>query len=366
MQHDGDPLAAAEDLMAQGRPAEALATLRALLAEGRAGLLARLLLARAMMLMGEREEALQMARETVLLYPGVAGAALALGETFLAAGKLPLAIAEFQRALRIDPDLVKAKYFLGCAWLEAGEAEKALAAFSELGDYEPADVLARKIAEAEAMRTAPRSNARYVQHLFDQFSADYDARMIGHLAYRAPTVMRELADLVMGHRAAAGTKLDILDLGCGTGLAGVAFANWASRIDGIDLSPAMIEKARGRGVYADLAVADLESYLESDGRLYDLVLAADTLVYLGELARVFAGVRHRLKPDGFFLFTTEKKEGEGFELGPKRRWRHSESYLRATAAAAGLDIAGLIAASPRNEANVPVEGFAVALTPLAK
>ncbi len=144
----------------------------------------------------------------------------------------------------------------------------------------------------------------------------------------------------------------------------MAFADRAARIDGLDLSPAMIEKARGRGVYADLAVADLESYLESDGRLYDLILAADTLVYLGDLARVFAGARHRLKPGGFFLFTTEKADAAGFERGPKRRWRHSEAYLRATAEAAGLDIAGLIAASPRNEANVPVEGFAVALTPL--
>ena len=76
-------------------------------------------------------------------------------------------------------------------------------------------------------------------------------------------------------------------------------------------------------------------------------------------------MRHRLKPGGFFIFTTEKKEGADFELGPKRRWRHSEAYLRAAADAAGLDIAGLIAASPRNEANVPVEGFAVALAPLA-
>ena len=366
LRNDVDPLEIAEALIAEGRAGEAAVALRAVMEEGRGGLLTRLLLARALMLSGAREEALEMARETAHLHPGVAGAALALGETFLAAGKLPLAIAEFQRALRIDPYLVKAKYFLGCAWLEAGEAERALAVFAELGDYEPGDMLAQKIAEAEAMRTAPRSSARYVQHLFDQFSADYDARMIGHLAYRAPTVMRELADLVMGHRAAAGARLDILDLGCGTGLAGAAFADWAARIDGIDLSPAMIEKARARGTYSDLAVADLESYLESSGRLYDLILAADTLVYLGDLARVFAGVRHRLKPDGFFLFTTEKKEGEGFELGPKRRWCHSEAYLRAAAAAAGLDIAGLIAASPRNEANVPVEGFAVALTPLAQ
>lgn len=358
---DGDPRLEAEELIAEGRIADAVIALKALMEEGRSGLLTRLLLARALMLSGEREGATEMARETVILHPGVAAAALALGETLFAEGKLPLAIAEFQRALRLDPALVKAKYFLGCAWLEAGEAERALAAFDDLEDYEPADVLAQKIAEAKAMRAAPRSNPRYVQHLFDQFSADYDARMIGHLAYRAPAIMRELAELVV---SGPRENLDILDLGCGTGLAGVAFADWAARIDGLDLSPAMIEKARARGVYADLTVADLESFLESDGRLYDLIMAADTLVYLGDLSRVFAGAHARLKPGGFFLFTTEKKEGEGFELGPKRRWRHSERYLRELAEAAGQDIAGLMAASPRNEANVPVEGFAVALTPL--
>jgi predicted TPR repeat methyltransferase len=300
-----------------------------------------------------------MTRDSVILPSGSAAAALALGETLLAEAKLPLAIAEFQRALKLDPALTKAQYLLGCAWLEAGEPDRALEAFAELTDYEPADALAGKIAEADAMRGAARSNPRYVQHLFDQFSADYDQRMIGHLAYRAPAILSELAGLVMGAR----DNLDILDLGCGTGLGGAAFAELAARIDGIDLSPAMLEKARARGIYADLTVADLESFLDSDGRLYDLILAADTVVYLGDLARVFAGARARLKPGGFFLFTTEKKTGEGFECGPKRRWRHSEPYLRATAQAAGLDIAGFMAASPRNEAGIAVEGFAVALTP---
>jgi len=72
-------------------------------------------------------------------------------------------------------------------------------------------------------------------------------------------------------------------------------------------------------------------------------------------------VAGRLSPDGYFLFTTEAKPGDGFELGPKRRWRHSEAYIRAQAAAAGLDVAGLVAASPRTETNQPVPGFAVAL-----
>lgn len=157
-------------------------------------------------------------------------------------------------------------------------------------------------------------------------------------------------------------QLAVLDLGCGTGLAGVVFNPLAARLDGVDLSPAMIEKARARNIYDHLQVADLETALAQPGPPYDLILAADTLVYLGDLTAVFHGARARLTPDGYFLFTTETKGGEGFELGPKRRWRHSEVYLRMTAQACGLSVAGLVAATPRHEANQPVEGFAVALT----
>ena len=84
---------------------------------------------------------------------------------------------------------------------------------------------------------------------------------------------------------------------------------------------------------------------------YDLALAADTLVYLGDLEATMRGVARALKPDGFFLFTVEKKEGEGFELGPKRRWRHSENLYARLAGANGLEIAGFLACTPRMEAR---------------
>jgi len=137
------------------------------------------------------------------------------------------------------------------------------------------------------------------------------------------------------------------------------FKPLASRLDGVDLSPAMIEKARLRNIYDRLEVADLET--SAPAVQYDLILAADTLVYLGDLKPVFEAAHARLRPDGYFLFTVEKAEGDGFELGPKRRWRHSENYLRGMAERAGFSIAGLVAAAPRREANRPVEGFAVAL-----
>ena len=298
---------------------------------------------------------LETAREAASLRPNSALLALAYGEALLRAGRLPNAVAELQRALRLDYTFADARFALGCAWLEAGEPDKALESFSYL---EEGEAVAAKIAEAEAIKARPRSDAGYVRHLFDQFSTDYDARMIGQLAYRAPQILRELAGLVMAGR----DGLSILDLGCGTGLSGAVFADLASRLDGVDLSAAMIEKARARNIYDSLAVADIEGHLAHDGREYDLILAADTLVYLGDLAAIFAGATRRLAAGGFFLFTVEWKEDAGFELGPKRRWRHSEAYLRDMVARTGFEVAGLVACAPRSEANVPVEGLAVALS----
>jgi predicted TPR repeat methyltransferase len=297
---------------------------------------------------------LESAREAASLRPNSAPLALAYGEALLSAGRLPEAIAEFQRALRLDYTFADARFALGCAWLEAGEPDKALEAFSHLEEED----VAPKIAEARAMKAAPRSDAGYVRHLFDQFSADYDTRMIGRLIYRAPQILRELADLVMAGR----DGLSILDLGCGTGLSGAAFADLACRLDGVDLSPAMIEKARARNIYDTLSVGDIEAHLKSGDSRYDLILAADTLVYLGDLEAIFSGAAHRIQSGGVFLFTVERKEGEGFELGPKRRWRHSESYLRDLAGCSGFDVAGLVACAPRREANLPVDGLAIALS----
>ncbi|HKY18916.1 MAG TPA: methyltransferase domain-containing protein [Rhizomicrobium sp.] len=352
LEEAGDPIQTAEAWIASGRAYEAARALRGRLAAGRGGLLARLTLVRALLAAGDCQGALEEAREAVSLNPDVAVAIVALGEALLAADALPAAIAELQRALRLDPGLARARELIAAAWLEAGEADKALESLHFL-ENPPSEM----IAACEAIKTAPRSDPGYVRHLFDQFSADYDQRMIGQLAYAGPQILFDLAALVMPGR----DRLTIFDLGCGTGLAGAVFKPLAARLEGVDLSPAMIEKARVRGIYDCLDVADLETALAVPGVSYDLILAADTLVYLGDLRRVFETAHARLKPDGYFLFTVEAGEGPSFELGSKRRWRHSEAYLRGLAERAGFEVAGLVAATPRLEANQPVKGLAVAL-----
>jgi predicted TPR repeat methyltransferase len=212
-------------------------------------------------------------------------------------------------------------------------------------------------AAVEAMRSAARANAGDVRQLFNQFAADYDTRMRGRLGYAAPAILRDLAALVID----PAKKFDVLDLGCGTGLGGVAFKPIAKSLVGVDLSPRMLAKARDLRIYDKLVEGDVENLPGEAQGPFDIAIAADVLVYLGDLRALFAAVRSRLRGGGLWLFTTERGQMHDFERAPKRRYRHGERYVRALADTHRFDIVSLIECVTRYEAGEPVPSWAVAL-----
>ena len=157
-----------------------------------------------------------------------------------------------------------------------------------MGDGAFRDSASAQLQHAENMKHLNRSPPGYIRHLFDQFSANYDRNMVQDLRYSAPAVLRSLADMLL---AGVDGPRDVLDLGCGTGLAGEAFKALSRRLDGVDLSPLMVERAKARSIYDALFVADIETFLEHSVRKYDLLIAADTLVYFGDLSRVFSAAQ---------------------------------------------------------------------------
>ena len=353
-----DPLGEPAELIAAGRAQEVADRCDALIKANRGGMLTRVALGRALVALGRAGEAIAVLREATHLSPDTAEVVLAFGEALAAADALPAAIGEYQRAVRLAPNDGRPHWRIAQLWLAAGEPDKAEAAAAVAEELGGADaVLVNSLrAEAERMRQAERADAGYVRTLFDQFAADYDTRMRGRLGYAAPSILRDLAQYLIDPMG----RFDVLDLGCGTGLSGVAFKPLAKRLTGVDLSPRMLEQARALNIYDVLVEADVETLPPACDGPFDLVIAADVLVYLGDLSALFDAVRRRLSPDGLWLFTSERSGKADFERHEKRRYRHSEAYLRALAGEHGFDVASLVECVTRYEAGEPVASWAAA------
>jgi predicted TPR repeat methyltransferase len=272
------------------------------------------------------------------------------------------ALTSFDTALSIDPAHAG-------SWSNRGASLIALDRFAEAAEsYDRVLALDPALPEAEAtrefvrfkMKEGTRCPPDYMRKLFDEFSAHYDTTMLETLSYRGHQHVRAMIDRVLPHPA---RPLRILDLGPGTGLTGEAVKDLAAggRLDGIDIAPRMIEKARARGLYDDLVLGDIETVLAQPGPRYDLVIAADTMIYFGDLGPTLSGVAARLEPGGFYVLAVETKEGEGWEQTDANRFRHSQSYIMAAAAQAGLALRDIFPCMLRRHGAEMAAGFAVAL-----
>ena len=119
----------------------------------------------------------------------------------------------------------------------------------------------------------------------------------------------------------------------------------------------MLDKARQQNLYDALDAADLLDHLRRFAAAFDLIVAADALVYCGDLEPVFAATAAALAPGGLFVFTVETHAGDGFRLGATMRFAHARAYVEATAAAAGLTLRLVEDASSRREAGAAVAGL---------
>ncbi|HEY1552018.1 MAG TPA: methyltransferase domain-containing protein, partial [Kofleriaceae bacterium] len=147
---------------------------------------------------------------------------------------------------------------------------------------------------------------------------------------------------------------DIVDLGCGTGLCGVAFHDRARRLVGSDLSPRMIELARARGIYAELYAEDLLVTLARANA--DLVIAGDVFVYVGALEATFAACATTLRTGGWLAFSTERQSGDGVMLQPSLRYAHSDRYICELATSTGFTVVGQREATLRTDHGRPIAG----------
>jgi len=265
-------------------------------------------------------------------------------------------------------DRVAAAYNRGLEREKAGDFAAAEAAYREVLALAPEDTGGVSIRLAAMGRAAPPSKMpdAYVATLFDQHADVFDEILVDQLGYCVPLMVRELVG-----QLDLGPFDRLLDLGCGTGLTGMALADCTTHRTGVDLSERIVELAFDREVYADLYVGEavefLQEFEEEDGSVpaWDLITATDVFPYLGDAEPLIRAAADRLSPGGCFTFSTETLadpqgfSGAPFVVGAKTRYAHRLDYIEAVLRQNGFTTLSCDEIAVRLEDGVPVPGHLV-------
>jgi predicted TPR repeat methyltransferase len=277
---------------------------------------------------------------------------------YLARGDPAGAAELLEQALDVAPGFAAAWFALGGIREAQSDRERAIAAFEAAGNADPLDHHGARLrlARLGVGEVTPAMMQQHVRRLFDQHAPRFDHSLLQDLGYRGPQLLLEAVAAVAPSRRFAA----MLDLGCGTGLAGAAFRALVDRLTGIDLSAAMIDAARRKALYDRLETGELAEFLAAEAATqvrYNLVVAADVLVYVQDLAAVAAAVRPVLAVGGLFAFTVETHAGNEVLLRESLRYAHGAAYVRAALAGAGLGFARLAEVATRTDRGEPVAGL---------
>lgn len=205
-----------------------------------------------------------------------------------------------------------------------------------------------------------KADSEYVEKIFNQFASDFEETLAG-LEYQVPEYIAEaIKDF---YKKPLGKPSHWLDMGCGTGLCGIyakPYVGWC-RLDGLDISPKMLEKARQKGIYDRLFCDEILHFLTEKQRKYHLITAGDVLTYFGELRGLFEKTAASLYDGGYFIGTITENDHnqDAYFLLPSGRFVHSQEYVLTTLKKNGFKYRLMDRKPLRNEGERVVYGWVV-------
>ena len=337
--------------------------------------------------LGRVEEALESYDKAIALKPDYFDAHVNRGNMLRVAKRYAEALAAYDRAIAIKPDLAQSwlgrglvlnarrqydgamtafdkalvlQPAMAAAWLGRGRSRCRVGRIQEgIQDLEQAlklgddpELIRYEMAQFGAGETPASMPRSVVVNLFDNYANSFDDDLVNKLKYRTP---RDLFDALQPFCSRDGLR--VLDMGCGTGLVGVHMRPIAETLHGIDLSPEMLKKAQQRGIYDCLMCAEISDFLSVSGEKYDLVVAADVFIYIGDLSQMFRLVAGALAKAGVFCFSVEVEDKADFTLRPTGRYAHSRDYMQRLANDCGFHIEAFHPCIIREELGAEVTGI---------
>lgn len=234
------------------------------------------------------------------------------------------AIEVYNRALQLDNNLPSLWFNKAYAEIKAKLFYDGSTSLKKALELDPSIEAAKHMLNALDDTTAKAVDTvsdQYVSELFDNYAPDYEKHG-RKLKHTTPRIIREELAQLYGidkleiamsnvelstcldashteahdcdsHNAKKyNISLDVLDIGCGTGLVGYWLKDISKSITGVDLSAEMIKLARKKGVYSSLVTEPIQSYLEKADTSFDVIVASDVFQYIGDLSQLFAEVTY--------------------------------------------------------------------------
>lgn len=284
----------------------------------------------------------------------IAGAYLNYGILLYRQKRFKEALEEYRKAVILSPETPEISYNLALILKETGDFEEALGLMfnahlkapqnhiftinisetlaelfkqnAELAlkiaenwqKQEPDNIFSERLLAGMSGKKDISADDVYAGALFDAFAENYD-ETIAKLEPQIISKFKELNNNLHGK---------IIDLGCGTGLAGVALHNGETVFDGVDISANMLKTARIRNVYRSLTHQSIADYLQENhvAEKYDMVVAFDVFCYIGDLRKIFEGLKGANV--WFSIETADDDRTKSYYLAPNGRYKHNLGHIK--------------------------------------
>lgn len=296
---------------------------------------------------GDWQEAVASYEQALTLQPGHAAACINLGLVLADMGHHAEALAAARIAAGLSAQAGFPHFQLGLLLARCGCAEGArMCLHTHLqGDPEDRDGVRLLLARLGFEAMPERASDAQIERLYSSRALSWDQGAAGPNGYRGATLVA--AAMEQFTNGAGG--LDILDIGCGTGLVGALVRKQARQLVGVDLSLPMLAQAKDKHVYDALHRGDLIAFLNENANAFDVVTCAATLIHFGDLYPAFEAGARCLRDGGLFLVTLfqHEQDDNGFAIGSLDGlaqggcYEHGRAYVMRLAETCGFTVEGL-------------------------
>ena len=242
---------------------------------------------------------------------------------FFSKGEINNALETLQEWIKSNPDDALLFNMMGGCYLSLREFKMSIQSYEKALELKPDYAIPQHMINSLKGHTSKSPPKEYVKNLFDDYAERFNDSLVQGLQYKLPFVIKDLIQNISSKSKFAKT----IDLGCGTGLSGNGLSEISEHLSGIDISENMISKADELDVYDNLYTGDIVEALNAVQENFDLFVALDVLIYVGDVESIFKTVHKYSNPESIFVFSTEIQDESGYSLLSSSRYSHSDSYI---------------------------------------